>query len=44
MLILPLAVRQFVLFGIVYCSVNLRCSDSLVCGEELSPRFYWDTL
>jgi hypothetical protein len=41
---LTLAVRPFVLFAAVYCSQLLACSDSLVCGEELTPRFYWDTL
>jgi len=30
---LTLAVRPLLHFGAVYCSVNLRCSDSLPCGE-----------
>ena len=42
MLTLNLAVRPLIRFQIVYCSQNLRCSDSLVCGEELTARFYWN--
>lgn len=44
MLTLTLAVRPLVRLSIVYCSISVRCSDSLVCGEELTARFYWDTL
>jgi hypothetical protein len=44
MLTLNLPVRPLVRFVIVYCSVSLRCSDSLPCGEEMTARFYWDTL
>jgi len=44
MLTLNLPVRPVVYFQVVYCSVNLPCSDLLVCGEELTVRFYWDTL
>jgi len=36
--------RPPIQFQIVYCSVILHCSDSLVCGEELTARFYWNTL
>ena len=39
-----LAPRPPLQFAVVYCSEALACSDSLVCGEELTPRFYWDTL
>jgi len=39
-----ITVRLPVYFAIVYCSEFLHCSDSLVCGEELTARFYWDTL
>jgi len=42
MLTLGLAARPMVSFQIVYCSVGLPCSDSLPCGEELTPRFYWN--
>jgi hypothetical protein len=42
MLTLNLATRPLVRLAIVYCSIGLPCSDSLVCGEELTPRFYWN--
>jgi len=41
---LTLPPRPLVQFQIVYCSVTRFCSDLLACGEELTPRFYWDTL
>ena len=44
MLTLNLPVRPLVQFQIVYCSVNVRCSNSLLCGEEMTARFYWNTL
>jgi hypothetical protein len=42
--ILALPVRPPLQFQVVYCSELLACSDSLVCGEELTTRFYWNTL
>jgi len=41
---LQMPVRPLMLFTVVLCSVTLPCSDSLVCGEEMTARFYWDTL
>ena len=41
MLTLNLPVRQLLRLYIVYCSEGRACSDSLACGEELTPRFYW---
>jgi hypothetical protein len=42
MLTLNLATKPLVRLQIVYCSSGLRCSNSLVCGEELTARFYWN--
>ena len=42
--ILALPVRPPLQFQVVYCSETLPCSDLLVCGEELTTRFYWNTL
>jgi len=39
-----LAVRPRVTWAVVFCSEMLACSDSLVCGEEMTARFYWNTL
>jgi len=44
MLTLNLAVRPLLRFYIVYCASGLACSNSLPCGEEMTSRFYWDTL
>jgi hypothetical protein len=40
-LTLNLGLRPLLRFYIVYCSQGLACSDSLTCGEEMTPRFYW---
>jgi len=42
MLTLNLSVRPLVRFLIVWCSAALPCSNSLVCGEELTARFLWN--
>jgi hypothetical protein len=41
---LNLAVRPLLHLYVVYCSVSLPCSSALPCGEQLGPRFQWDTL
>jgi len=41
---LNLAVRPLLQLRAVFCSVNLPCSSTLPCGEQLGPRFQWDTL
>ena len=43
MLTLPLPTRTAnPVYAAVYCSLNLRCSDSLHCGETMAARFYWN--
>ena len=41
---LTLTARTPLQFYVVYCSVGLPCSNSLPCGEDMAPRFRWDTL
>jgi len=44
MLTLHLDPRPLLIFAKLFCSVALHCSDTLACAEELTSRFYWDTL
>jgi hypothetical protein len=40
-LTLSLPARALRRFYVVYCSQALVCSNSLLCGEEMTPRFNW---